>query len=280
MKDAESEHEPPGRLLLALLDSVQQVLDALRALSLQLRERQFVQIIEVGRIAHELRIHELRHDLLAEAADVHRAAMREMFDAPFHLLRTVGIGAADGDLTLVLHDIRAAHRTMCRHRDALLTAGALFLVHADDGRNDLAGLFDGDEVADPDVLALDLLEVVQRGVAHGAAAEEDGLEPRDGRERAGAADLDVHREQSRLGLLRLVFVGDGPARGLARRAEIALFGERVHLDDRAVGFVGKLPPFLVEFADGPEDLLIGVAMPDEIGLRQSGVLEQRDDVAL
>ncbi len=167
------------------------------------------------------------------------------------------------------------HTGQCRgHGDALLVTGALLLVHADDGGDDLAGLLDDDEVTHPDVLALDLLEVVQRGVAHGAAAEEDRLQPRDGRERAGAADLDVDGEQPGLRLLGLVFVGDGPARGLARGAEVALLGERVHLDDRAVGFVGQLLALLVEFTDGFDDFLRGVAMPDEIRPRQPGSLSR------
>ena len=61
-------------------------------------------------------------------------------------------------------------------------------------RNDVAGATHNHRVADADAaLALDLVSIVQGRVGHRDAADEDGLQPGDRRQRAGTANLDVDR---------------------------------------------------------------------------------------
>ena len=60
--------------------------------------------------------------------------------------------------------------------------------HAHDVRDDVAGALEQHRVADADVLALDLVHVVQRDVADGDAADRHRLELGDRRQHAGAAD--------------------------------------------------------------------------------------------
>ena len=60
----------------------------------------------------------------------------------------------------------------------------------DDLRDHITGALHDDGVADADVLALDLVLVVQRGALHDDAADRDRLEHRHRRQRALAADLD------------------------------------------------------------------------------------------
>ena len=69
-------------------------------------------------------------------------------------------------------------------------AGALLSAPLHHGGNDFAGLFDDDGVANADVFLADVILVVQRGAADGAAGEKNGFEFGHGCERAGAADLD------------------------------------------------------------------------------------------
>ena len=61
----------------------------------------------------------------------------------------------------------------------------------DDLGDDLAGLLDHDRVADPDVLALELVGVVQAGALDGRAGQQHRLELGDRRQLARLADLDV-----------------------------------------------------------------------------------------
>ncbi len=59
-----------------------------------------------------------------------------------------------------------------------------------DGGNDFAGFFNRHGVADADVFFADVILVVQRCAADGAAREKNGFEFGHGRERAGAPDLE------------------------------------------------------------------------------------------
>ena len=63
--------------------------------------------------------------------------------------------------------------------------------HGNHLRDHVAGALDHHRVADADVLAGDLVLVVQRRAAHQHAADVDRLQLGDRRQRAGAADLDM-----------------------------------------------------------------------------------------
>jgi hypothetical protein len=67
--------------------------------------------------------------------------------------------------------------------------------HADDLRDDVPGALQHHAVADAHVEPGDLVGIVERGVGHDHAADRDRLQPRDRRQLAGAADLDVDRVQ-------------------------------------------------------------------------------------
>ena len=99
-----------------------------------------------------------------------------------------------------------------------------------------------DRVADANVLALQFVDVVQRGVADGHAADEHGLEPRDGRQRAGAPHLPLDRAHRRHLLLGGKLVGDRPARRARNEAKLALLVDRIDLVDDAVDLVAKRAP--------------------------------------
>ena len=119
----------------------------------------------------------------------------------------------------------------------LLVAGAKADDGPDDLRDDVAGALDDDGVADADVLAMDVVFVVERREADGGAADVHGLEDGVGVEAAGAADVDADVEELRRRLDGRELVGDGPARLASDEAKALLEGEVVDLDDDAVDFV-------------------------------------------
>ena len=108
---------------------------------------------------------------------------------------------------------------------------------AEDLRDHVAGPLQHHGVADADVLAGDLVLVVQRGAGDDDAADIDRLKPCDRGQRAGAADLDVDLFEQRDGLLGGEFPGDGPAWGAADEAHSALQREVVDFVDDAVDVV-------------------------------------------
>ena len=66
---------------------------------------------------------------------------------------------------------------------------------ADDLRDDVPGALHDDVVADPDVLAQDVVLVVQRRELDDDAADDDGLEHRERVQLAGAPDVDADVEE-------------------------------------------------------------------------------------
>ena len=94
-----------------------------------------------------------------------------------------------------------------------------------------------DGVAGANVLAGDLVFIVQRGAGDGHAADGDGCQPRDGGQCAGAADLDVDRLQHCCGLFGGEFPRDRPAGCAAGGAQAALQGQAVDFVDHAIDLV-------------------------------------------
>ena len=94
-----------------------------------------------------------------------------------------------------------------------------------------------DGIALADVLAADLVEIVQRGVGDGDAGELDRLEFGDRGQRSDAADLHFDFVNDGLGLLGFELVGDGPSRRSRDLAQLFLQGKRIDLGDDAVGLV-------------------------------------------
>ncbi len=127
-------------------------------------------------------------------------------------------------------------------------------------RDHVAGALDHDCVADPDVLALDLVLIVQGDVLHDHAADADRLELADRRERAGAADLDLDVAQHGGRLLGGEFMRDRPARRARHEAEPLLPVEPVDLVDDAVDVVVELGALLLDLLMEGEQLFDALAV--------------------
>src|SRR5205085_3348857 len=111
--------------------------------------------------------------------------------------RTRAARAAVHRLTFRLDDARTAERALLRHLERL-RAGLVLARGADDLRDHVTRTLDDHDVALADVLAVDVLLVVQRRARDGDATDLDRLEHRPGIERARAADADEDLVQLRL----------------------------------------------------------------------------------
>ena len=113
-----------------------------------------------------------------------------------------------------------------QHAPLRASGGRRSGTHAHDLGNHVARAAHDHRVADAHVLALDLIHVVQRGVADGGAADQHRLQARHRRQRAGAADLEFDVAQHRERLVGRELVGDRPARRALDMAEAFLLVAR------------------------------------------------------
>ena len=122
--------------------------------------------------------------------------------------------------------------------------GPQVFFDADDMRDDLPRLLDDDGIADADVFAGNLFDVMQAGAADRRAGDLHRLQI--GRRREGAAFADGDEDVVDLGrrFVLLELVGDEPARRFTRGAEPLALVEAVDFEHQAVDFeVEIVEPF-------------------------------------
>ncbi len=206
-----------------------QVLCRLLTHALEVGKRPLIEPVEIGQVLHQSAVDELLDQLGAEPFDVHRIAVREPADPLLELVWAAAgrVHAVEVDLARGTFDGRAAARAS--RWELILRFGSVACVGLDPDhlRDDLAGLLDHDGVADLDVLAEDLVGVVQARPLHGRAGKDDGSEVGDGGQLAGLADLDVDPDQLRDRLLGLVLERNHPAGTLAPRPQAGALAEVV-----------------------------------------------------
>jgi hypothetical protein len=156
-----------------------------------------LQVKDVGRGFQQAALIEQLHVLVAHALDIEGIARHEMAQPFLHLRGAdqpagTAATASPSSRTALLPQIgQTSGKTYSRD------VGRPLLQHDADHLGDhVAGALDDDRVADADILAADLVFVVQGRVRHDDAADRDRRQPRDRRQRAGAADLDVDRLQA------------------------------------------------------------------------------------
>src|SRR5579871_3899554 len=135
----------------------------------------------------------------------------------------VGVDAAVVDFAFGADNLRAAYGALLRHNELASAAGMIFVVDdLRDFRDHVAATLDLHPVADLYSQALDLIHVVQRGIADGCTADQYGRQHRDRSQFSRAAHLNPDIFQlSDAGTSR-VFVGDCPARGFAGESKFIL----------------------------------------------------------
>ena len=190
--------------------------------------------VEIGVIADELGGDELVDELVPEPLDIHRAARGKESEPLPDSGRTGNERAAEKDSVGILDDAGATFRALGRRRPRDLVPGALVLLHADDMGDHLARLLDDDDVAGADVLAGDLVGVVEARAADDRAGQLHRLQIGHRRHRPPAPHLDADPGERCRGLELLKLPRDCPARSFGGCSRLALLGEVVDLDDEAV----------------------------------------------
>ena len=183
---------------------------------------------------HEPAVDELIDEFIAQPFDIHGVAAGVVAQSLAKLRGAGRVRTADVHATFVLREFRIAFRTLFREDERRQRLFAEVFFHADDVRDDLARLFDDDDVPLAHVLALDLVGVVQAGPLDDRTGQLDRFKIGHGRDRAGLAHLDTDRREPRGSFVFLEFVGDRPAGGLRSRPEPLALVVAVHLEHQAV----------------------------------------------
>jgi hypothetical protein len=161
------------------------------------------------------------------------------------------------DLALGLDNVGAAERALLRHPEAL-RALPVRACRADDLRDDITRPLNDDVVPLADLLAVDVLLVVESRARNRDASNLHRLEHRPRVERPGASDPDEDLVEPGHCCHRRPLVGARPAGPLVERAETFLLREGVDLDDEPVDLVVELDATLLPVAAGLRHRLDGV----------------------
>ena len=171
-----------------------------------------IQLVEVRDVMHQPGLDQLIDQLLAHAVNVHAAAADPVDQALLELRGAVKRHAAIGHLAVLVHHGASAGGALGRHVP-LDRIGPAPIQHRTHYLGDhVARFMNDDGIAHTDVLAADLVDVVQRGAGDGGAGDGHRVELRHGGEHAGAANLDADLSQHGGLLFRRELERDGPAR--------------------------------------------------------------------
>ncbi len=237
MPDAQAEDQVVQWASPGDLDLRRQVRRGLLAHPLERREGLWLEMVEIGDVAHHATLGELLDEGIAQALNVHRAAGRIVQQSLADLGRAGGVRTVAGDFLVPAHRLGVADGTAQRHPESLSSGDPLRDNDLDHLGNDLSRLLDQDGVTLAHVLAFDLVLVVQRGARHGRPRERHGLQLGHRRQLARAAHLNHDSPDPCRRLLRRILQGNGPARELRRRARAIAQGQLVQLDDDSVDLV-------------------------------------------
>src|SRR5580704_2630356 len=233
--DAESVDHALERKFFRILNFVENVLGRLVGKSIEAEQIFLREVVNVGDIFYQTLVDQLSNERFAHSVDVHDTARGEMEDRPEQLGWAVGVDAAVIHFALGADDLGAAYRTFLGHDERLVPARTVFVCDdLGDFRDNVAAPLDLHPVADFHAQALDLIHIVQRGIAHRGAADQHWGQFGDWREFPGAADLHANAFDLRDSGARCIFIGDGPARSLAGEAEFVLQAGAIHFDDDAI----------------------------------------------
>ncbi len=228
------------------LDRCDQVAGRDLAETLQAGQPLLGQLEYVGDVGDQPLVEEAKRLLLAQPVDLHRPFADEVLDVLIGLARAAGaVGADREDAVFRLHGLGPAGRALLRR---LRPPGPLRppLEHRRDNLgDDVAGPHHHHLVALADVLAGQVLLVVEGRGGDGDAADVDGLEHREGQQVAGAADVPDDLSQLRRRGRRRELPGDRPARLAPHHAKLAPERPLVDLDDDAVDLEVELVPAIL-----------------------------------
>ena len=241
MPDAKSEQQLVQPLLLAFFNSLQQVVRRFFPHPVQRQQLFFCQIVQIRGVLHQLRVQQLIDHRRSAAFNVHGVPGSKM-DQPFPAQSgTVGIGTAAGRFPLFPCHSPTAFRALLRHHKGNRALRPQFFYNRKHFRDNFRRLVDHHRIPDAYIFFQNKIFVVKRRAAYGTAGQFHRFQHRRRGQHAGASHLDHNIFQLRPGLLRRIFIRNGPAGIFSRSAQQALLPHRVHLGHRAVRIVGQIP---------------------------------------
>ena len=174
MPNAECDQNAPQLSASSCLNHAEHVVDSIRPLAarpvtqaphaIEPNELFCGQTVEITEAADHATLHQLRKQLLADALKVKRATTNRIAQC-LEVLRWAGaIRAAMPNF--VSHHFGTAGRAARRHRELGEWRGAALSKPAHHLRNHIARLLQHDDVPHANILAANLIDIVQRGSAH------------------------------------------------------------------------------------------------------------------
>ena len=197
-------------------------------------------IVEVRHIGKDPLLHHAAHDFVTEPVYVHGSSAAPM-DETFHgLCRAVDGDAAIRDLSLLAHDGAAAARASLGHVEWDRVLGPQLRHMAHDLRYNVSSLVHHNGVAHTHVLALNLVDVVQRCPGDYRPCHRYRIELGNGCEYARTPNLYANLTQHRALLLRGELKGDGPSWRTRRKPKCILLCKRIDFYHHAVNVIVQL----------------------------------------
>ena len=233
--DTQAVEETWQRCLLGLFQRGQHVLGGLVGHTVESCQGHQTEFVQVGQGAHDLRVHQLVHQLFTQAFDVHGAALGEVQHGLFALGRAEqAAGAAVVHFFRFTHHSAATDGASAGHTEVVHVACTWLFHDTDHLWNHIPCPANDGRVTHPHAFAAQLEQVVQCGIRNGHTAHKHGRKPRHGCQLAGAAYLHVDAGDSGDLFLRGVFVRHGPARLTRHKTQLPLQCQAVHLVDHTV----------------------------------------------
>ena len=203
-----------------------------------------------------------------------------MLNTSYQLGGTGRVDAVVHHLILRLHYRLPADGAGLRHLKDLLVPGPEFLDRTHHLRYDVPRPLDDDRIAFTDVLAMDVLFVVQSSVADGHATDVHGFQFGVGVEGARPPHIDADSQQLGDPFVGGELVRDGPPWSVGDLSQGELLCEAVNLDHYTVGLVVQCLPLIQPLLMESQSLLEIIAELDIVRCGETHPSQERQRLPL
>ncbi len=253
--DTEAVEEPGDGRITACFDCFDDILSRFFCHPFQGGNVSFIEKVKIRKALDQARLHHLAHELRPEAVYVHGSLGDEVLNASLYLSGTGNVLTPGHRLALRSIHFAVTDGTSAGKGVFACTGWPLFLDDLDHFRNDVTSPLDQYRVADPDVLAVDLVLIVKGGTADSDAAYVYGSENcyRCYGARSPHGSFDILNKGCSLLCLKLS--GNGPAGRAASRSQPVSQTCVVDLDDDSVDFIRESIALILPFTEIDDSFL-------------------------
>ena len=238
LPDAEAKQEARQRGVFRCLNRGDHVERGFLRHALEHGEAGDTELVQISRGFDDTGVDQLIGQLVTQAFNVERAALRKMQQRLLALRRTEQpAGTARNRLAFFTHNIRATHGAVRGHVKTVGLAPRPRRGHHHHFGNHVTGAPHNHAVAAPHVLAPHFVFVMQCGVGDGDTTDKHRLQTRHRGDGTGAAHLHLDVKHFSEFFLCRKFMRDGKARCARDKAERLLLVEAVDFVDHAVDVI-------------------------------------------